>query len=332
MFSATATKSTSYSISATMAGSRPVVAQPQSRLLSLPAEVRLGIFDYMSLAPTIEGQTAWLGFYFTCRQLLSEMCAHLNPAAEFQNTINKALVSSSVYCHRRHFASDPPMSPKLRLADPVFGLVQGVTLHVPWKTSEELFTMLRVVFALYLNHLRVTTSESVVAPPFTGWGPYGDLKSLHPKMFLEPVQHGVVNCKKVTFCLEHLADEEDGRDKTTELSLIVPRASAMLPVGLHGRRIGVWATHRGTCQFSSRRQGRGREILREIKLLVDKFLDMELQKVPRSVALEQSIHPDESNESDHRREEVSVNLDPVKDIDEETNEYRSKTTKHDGLR
>ena len=156
-----------------MVGPYSLAAQPQSRLLSLPQEIRLGIFDYMSLAPTPADQPVWLGTYFTCRQLFLEMSSYLKPATSFKTVVDNILGPGSEF-HHGVWAYvdevDKPLPLKLRRSKSSFDLVRCVTLFMPWRMSEKHFSILRGVYALFVDHIRVKTSVSKATRADSAWG------------------------------------------------------------------------------------------------------------------------------------------------------------------
>jgi hypothetical protein len=69
-----------------------------SKLLSLPAELRLSIYGYMSLSPTSADCLQWTGAYYACRQLHDEMKDALEPE-EYLKDVAKLTCSKRVEPH-----------------------------------------------------------------------------------------------------------------------------------------------------------------------------------------------------------------------------------------
>jgi hypothetical protein len=69
-----------------------------SKLLSLPAELRLSIYGYMSLSPTSEDCLQWTGAFYACRQLHDEMKDALQPE-EYMKDVAKLTCSKRIEPH-----------------------------------------------------------------------------------------------------------------------------------------------------------------------------------------------------------------------------------------
>ncbi|KAF1948265.1 hypothetical protein CC80DRAFT_556495 [Byssothecium circinans] len=182
-----------------------IVAQPNSRLLSLPPELRLEIYEYMNLSPEAPDHLQWLGGYFTCRQLQSEIRDHLKPEESLE-------VYTNLTCP---WHQDIPVVILPAPSFEQFGLVQELTVRIPIPRISSTFCCSRVLitlYALYLNNLNVVFTGDIKHRL-----PYGDLKSVKSEFFLDAVERGLVNCKAVTFTLDFLANIEDGRVKTVKL-------------------------------------------------------------------------------------------------------------------
>ncbi|KAF2269502.1 hypothetical protein CC78DRAFT_540042 [Lojkania enalia] len=201
--------------------SQRAAAPGASRLLSLPTEIRLQIYDYMTLSPkTIEG-TMWTGAYFVCRQIQTEMKAHLKPERDVPlllGSIQDGWIHSPSQPWGR--AIDANRQPNITaICGPTndhLGLLAHVAVTMPSShlSCTCLHQTLAALYKIYLEHVTIV---------ITGYEPrlgtYGDLKSMNPALFLEYMCAGKVNCKKVTFSIEHLVNEKGGRHKATPLDM-----------------------------------------------------------------------------------------------------------------
>lgn len=190
----------------------PVAPQAESKLLSIPTEIRLLIFKNMTLSPASPDCLRWMGAYFTCRQIHQEMRDALKP----EHDLSKHLSSIR--------DSWPPAHPVS--ADPgplhqVFGLVQDVTvcMPIPRPNHHGCFSaILESVYSLWLDRLYITMTGNARDRAVLPWG---DLKSLPPRLFADFVAKGKVNCRSVTFTLQELADVEGGREIETSLETVL---------------------------------------------------------------------------------------------------------------
>ncbi|KAF1928287.1 uncharacterized protein M421DRAFT_157853 [Didymella exigua CBS 183.55] len=183
---------------------RSVRHQPQSPLLRLPAELRLEICSNMSLSPTT---VDWNGAFFSCLQLHNDMLTKLHSK---QEAIKYMKVPSCL---------------NFRGAHPVFGWIRNmyliIELNLGWRDHLHAFKKL---YTLHLDDLQfLLIGEPRLGERYPGIAtPYGDLTTLGPPGLatpsgqLEPAGTNVViNCKKITLTLDHLANVEGARDKQT---------------------------------------------------------------------------------------------------------------------
>jgi hypothetical protein len=181
---------------------RPICPQPQSPLLRLPTELRLQICSNMTLLPsTID----WNGAFFSCRQLHADM-------------LNQLYSKEHATIHMKAF---PFVGP--RRSHPVFGWMRSLYLTIDlergWRHDLNDFKKL---YALHLDDLQLLLQgepKSDLRYPGIST-PYGDLTTIGPPKLatpsgqLEPIGVDVVvNCKKITLTLDHLANGNGARDK-----------------------------------------------------------------------------------------------------------------------
>ncbi|KAF1848169.1 uncharacterized protein K460DRAFT_353187 [Cucurbitaria berberidis CBS 394.84] len=185
--------------------------QPQqaSRLLSLPTELRLMICKYMTLSPASADSLAWKGAYFACRQLQNDMRAELKPEQDLAK-----------YIASNHASWQPDITVGLR--HPQLNLIRDIAVHTPipghgYDIERFWSKTMSSLYALYLNHLQVI---------LTGCHfyrlPYYDLKSWRSHLFIDYVGKGKVHCKKVTFTIDELANEMNGRKMCTRIANVIP--------------------------------------------------------------------------------------------------------------
>jgi hypothetical protein len=163
----------------------PVVEQPDSPLLSLPAEVRLIIASHIDLSlETVD----YLGAYYTFRQLQADMWNQLQPARDLSKLIND---NRSAWSHGHEpTIKFGPLHPQLRLLRNV-----TITVLVPNNRIGGLCCQktLADLYSLYLNSLNVVMTGRTGYRPL----PNGDMKSWPPEYFIGFVVNGKLNCKKI---------------------------------------------------------------------------------------------------------------------------------------
>lgn len=97
------------------------IHQRGSKLLELPLEVRLAIYDYMDLSTETSDCLQWMGAYFTCRQLHTEMSNALKP----QNNLKKiAEITCRLKSHSVTLVEACPLQNPL-------GQLYSVTIKLP---------------------------------------------------------------------------------------------------------------------------------------------------------------------------------------------------------
>jgi hypothetical protein len=212
-----------------------IARQPNSRLLNIPAEVRLLLYDYMTLSPSTAAHLDWLGAYFACRQLQDEMRKFLKPAKILLeiSRLDCPISLSSGYGGASRPTQSPRIPRHITLATPslsAFGLLQNLTINMPSPefphfTPELSYLphccrqVLDKVYGMYFNKVTLIIPDAYLAE-----APYGDLKNLCPSLFVDRIDRGrEINCKAVTFTVKALVDSEGGRDKSFELENVTPR-------------------------------------------------------------------------------------------------------------
>jgi hypothetical protein len=119
---------------------KPVGGQSASKLLELPAEVRLLIYDCMTLSPESSECLHWTGAYLACRQLYWEMRNALKPEASLKETTTLSCTGRAL--HTADFVDI------YRLRDP-FCLLHVVTIKLP--VPEVDFCCERTLIQLYVT-------------------------------------------------------------------------------------------------------------------------------------------------------------------------------------
>ncbi|KAF2191996.1 hypothetical protein K469DRAFT_719062 [Zopfia rhizophila CBS 207.26] len=178
----------------------------------------------MTLPPMAQESTQWLGFYFTCRQIQSEIEDHKKPQKDILSYIEGIRNRWSYY--------EPVL---ITPGEPSFGLLLHLTISSPATFLHKLVSFAggqsslsdisASLYKLYLNNLTFVQQEgeadtSTARRTSTFFGPYCDLKSLDNRIFYNFMVEGRVNCKSVTFTIERLVNEEGGRDRSTPLDNI----------------------------------------------------------------------------------------------------------------
>jgi len=185
---------------------------PRSTLLGLPPELRLHIYDYMSLWPTPEERANWRGAYFTCHIMHTEMREHSKLKKEVEDNVN--------YMRAIHTkGTSTNIIPDFTLQSlELFGLLHGITLVLPMPTSDDPFLMgiLKPVYQLYLDNVTLIWNIDENWPRRRS---IGDLKGLSRSVLMNYISIGKVNCKKVTVSISQLANAEGGREKSTDLPM-----------------------------------------------------------------------------------------------------------------
>jgi hypothetical protein len=125
-----------------------------------------------------------------------------------------------------------PLNPMLRLITSM-----TVTLPVPeFRHRLEWRVAFTALYPLYLNELKVVLTGSLTG---TADLPNGDMKSWPSRYFIDYVVDGKVNCKKVVFMLDALADQEDGRHKTTRIANIILGTKILCVMDITQNKIGA---------------------------------------------------------------------------------------------
>jgi hypothetical protein len=209
---------------------RPIVAQSGSRLLSLPTELRFLIASYMSISPK-DGIDS-LGVYYACRQLQKDLWDQLQPARDLSTFVKDNHESLSEPSTRVSNIKIGPLDPMLRLITSM-----TVTLPVPeFRHRLDWGVAFTALYPLYLNELKVVLTGSLTG---TADLPNGDMKSWPSRYFIDYVVDGKVNCKKVVFMLDELADQEDGRHKTTRIANIILGTKILCVMDITQNKIGA---------------------------------------------------------------------------------------------
>ncbi|KAF2648897.1 hypothetical protein K491DRAFT_698537 [Lophiostoma macrostomum CBS 122681] len=195
--------------------------QPDSRLLSLPAEIRLHIWEYMTLSPVTEDSLHWTGAFFTCRQMQLELKKESQP----QHLATHIACGKAV---NEKYPEVVKIDSKLFMIDATpstIGLIRRVTLHVYIEHvrlgsfAVKFHEILVYLYKFFLDSLTINfVGESEdFSRTYLPYG--GGIKGLRDSLFYDYVTRGQINCKSVTFSLDQLANVEGGRSKKVPLRI-----------------------------------------------------------------------------------------------------------------
>jgi hypothetical protein len=208
---------------------RPPLRQPQSRFLSLPAELRLNIYQFMDLPP-MPGKGEWVGCFFTCRQIKQEM---QHEALKQYEPFHKELVARFKSVHSATIAESAQdvcrtLALTISLPDP-----RGCSFPRRRQSLQDhgfdmLFLML---YSLPLNKLDITFQDEasirgssqragVIFARGPGMGRVmrpSNFKHLTGQIFDPYMRKEKINCRQVMFTLEALAKQKDGMTKSITL-------------------------------------------------------------------------------------------------------------------
>lgn len=192
-------------------------ATGQSRLLRLPTELRLEICSYMTIAPA-KVDWEWKGAFFSCTQLHNDMLNRLPPSQEMVQFLHTE-VELPLPQH-----SEQPYRILPGCPHPFFGWVRSLTIHIP--LSEDWTEVMRQLYPLYLDELKVLLVEKKGLRRHRIELPWGDLKSTAPPLLMTTKPHVakklVMNCKKITITLYPLNSVKGARHKETSFEVTLP--------------------------------------------------------------------------------------------------------------
>jgi hypothetical protein len=212
-------------------------------LLGIPPELRLLVYDYMSLWPSVGERKDWGGVYNSCRKIQYEMAAHVTLEKDIARNLNRLRAHKI----QRSFTFEPTTSNEQCpiTIDPVFSassphLMRGITIILPFHLIDEFpHQLLQSIYELYLDHVTVTLKAEVESATAVRWRskpllPYGDLKSLAPQAFESHVHNKKMNCKKITILIPHLASLTHGyaKEKSTDLDMEIKYGGHRIPYTL----------------------------------------------------------------------------------------------------
>jgi len=223
----------------------PCVANMSARanLLGIPPELRLQVYDHMSLWPSAGERKNWSGIYNSCRKIQHEMAAHVTFEKDVARNLDRLRAQKT-----RHPLTFEPMTSNEQYPftiDPVFSAslsshLRGLNIVLPFHLINEFpRQLLQSVYELYLDHVTVTLKVGLGSAMAVRRGsgpllPYGDLKSLAPQAFESHVHNGKMNSKKVTILIPHLANLTCGyaAEKSTDLDMEIKYGSHCIPYTL----------------------------------------------------------------------------------------------------
>jgi len=191
-----------------------ILPQPESRLLSLPTELRLLICGSMTLSPQYAESLSFRGAYASCRRLHQDMRDQLDPGQDLPRYIAS---KAGTWDHQLHSKI------KLGQPRPFLGLIWDVTIQVPvptrhhWQPS--CHEVVSSLFSLYLDRLHIVMTGS----QFQALA-YNDMKSFRDSYFMEYVTQGKVNCRAVTFTIDFLSNTDGGRKRSTTIENVEPKS------------------------------------------------------------------------------------------------------------
>jgi hypothetical protein len=94
--------------------------EPRSCLLTLPAELRIHIYNYVDLSPRSADFPSWAGIYFACRQIHDEIKNEIQPHTELERIKDLFTTDSAV-----ERVAGAPGASWLQ-----FGHLQNVIVHI----------------------------------------------------------------------------------------------------------------------------------------------------------------------------------------------------------
>ncbi|KAF2448747.1 hypothetical protein P171DRAFT_470425 [Karstenula rhodostoma CBS 690.94] len=177
--------------------------QSSSRLLSLPAELRVRIYRCIDLSPLSAGFLSWTGVYFASRQLHCEIRDQVQSDAELEKIktlILKRTCPDSLVIENVAAASGASW---LNL-----GFLQNVIIHMRLDKIDQHLrynrcNLLSQPYSLFLRHLKIVfTGHPADCHTF----PWGDMKSTAETLVAPYVARRQINCTSVTFTLQALED------------------------------------------------------------------------------------------------------------------------------
>ncbi|KAF1993488.1 hypothetical protein P154DRAFT_527724 [Amniculicola lignicola CBS 123094] len=193
--------------------------ETHSSLLSLPMELRLLMYDYMTLSPLSEGADDWTGLYYSCWQTVDEMQGYLKPLQGVKDFLDTEEERWNEWHGGWPLRALPRYS---------FGVLVEVSLSLPANLVHDrnleliTFNRLSPLFKLYINHL-------VLKLPGI---PHGDLKSIPRAWHAYYDRFQQLNCKTLTITLEHMVGAEGGRSKSTSLDNTFKCKGCVIPYTL----------------------------------------------------------------------------------------------------
>lgn len=204
----------------------------RASFLGVPPELRLQIYDYMSLWPSAEEREDWSGIYNSCRKIQDEMRLHVSLEKDIVRNLDRLRAQKATIHHP--FDIDPSFSASSS------SLLRGLIIAIPFHLMHEFPSqLLQSVYELYLEYVTITLvtkgSTMATSPGSTSLLlPYGDLKSLAPQAFESHVKNGRMNCKKVTISIPHLAYLTRGpaEGKSTDLEMKIICGDQRIPYTL----------------------------------------------------------------------------------------------------
>ena len=206
------------------------VLQPQSRLLSLPSELRNHIYSYFTLSPLSTDFPDWQGVYFASRQLHWEIRGMLSPEKaldEIKGLIpmcSHSLPTGPVGLLFPFASAGATTTAFILTTTPAFSsfrLLQNVSIQIGVATFARCLdsspagcSMITQLYGCYLKRLHIVL---VGNPVGSGLLPYGDMKSMDNQLLGRYVAEGIVNCAAITFTLKALTDPRLDQKKSTTL-------------------------------------------------------------------------------------------------------------------